>query len=117
MDHAQSLATLLMLSGNETETAFDGDDAIEKALRYRPDVILLDIGLPGRHGYDVCRAIRNQPVRHKPIIVALSSYGTEQDRRKSAEAGFDAHVVKPVDHDTLRLVLEGLRGSQSTPAA
>ena len=82
---------------------------------YARAVILLDIGLPGRHGYDVCRAIRNQVIRHNPIIVALSGYGTEQDRRKSADAGFDAHVVKPVDFDSLRLVLEGLRGPPPTP--
>lgn len=108
-DNAKSLAAVLRLDGNEVDTAFDGDGAIDKAAAWKPDVILLDIGLPGKDGYEVCRAIRAQPWASDTIIVAVTGWGQEEDRRKSLEAGFDGHLVKPVSHDALLRLLAGAR--------
>jgi CheY-like chemotaxis protein len=107
VDAAQTLAMLLHLSGRETEVARDGAEAVEKAATFEPDAILLDIGMPKMNGYDACRAIRATPRGRDALIVALSGYGTEDDRRKSAEAGFDAHLVKPVDPGALEQLLAG----------
>ena len=108
-DGAQSLAILLRLSGHDTHTAHDGVAALEAAERVRPDVVLLDIGLPGLNGYEVCRRIRQQPWGKNLVLVALTGWGKDEDRKKSAEAGFDSHLVKPVDH----AVLAGLLASMS----
>jgi CheY-like chemotaxis protein len=75
---------------------------MEKADSYRPDIMLLDIGMPGMNGYDVCRAIRQTPWGKSIRIVALTGWGQEQDRRNAREAGFDDHLVKPVDPQVLR---------------
>lgn len=93
----ESLTMLLALDDNEIETANDGLAAIEAAASFRPDVILLDIGLPRLDGYATCRRIRSQPGAGRPLIFALTGWGQEEDRRKSHEAGFDGHLVKPVD--------------------
>lgn len=104
-DSAESLAILLRLTGNEAAVAYDGEQALTAAAKQRPDVILLDIGLPRLNGYDVCRRIReNQWAQNIPII-ALTGWGQKEDRRKSAEAGFDGHLVKPVDHGELMRLL------------
>jgi PAS domain S-box-containing protein len=114
-DSATTLAMLLRLSGHEIRTAYDGDDAVEQAAAYQPDVILLDIGLPGMNGYDACRAIRKLPAGKSIVLVALTGWGQEEDRRKSREAGFDDHLVKPVDHDALSRLLAPRRpGSEDT---
>jgi signal transduction histidine kinase/ActR/RegA family two-component response regulator len=104
-DAARSLSMLLKHSGHEVETAFDGVKAIEKAETWRPDVILLDLGMPEMNGYDVCRSIRQMPWGKGIRIVALTGWGQEQDRRNTHAAGFDAHLVKPVDLAILRDVL------------
>lgn len=96
-DSAESLAMLLDLSGNETRVAYDGLQALEAAERFRPDLVLLDIGLPKLNGYEVCERIRREPWGKDMTIVAVSGWGQEQDRLRSQEAGFDHHVVKPVD--------------------
>jgi PAS domain S-box-containing protein len=100
-DNAESLDMLLRLSGNETRMAGDGVEAVEKAGEFFPDVILLDIGLPRMNGYDTCRAIRQQPWGKDVIMVALTGWGQEEDRRKAKEAGFNGHMVKPVNHEDL----------------
>ncbi len=100
-DAAISLAMLLRIAGNETCTAHDGLEAIETAKRIRPDAILLDIGLPNLNGYDVCRNIREQLSDKRVVIIALTGWGQDEDRRKSREAGFDAHLVKPIKHEVL----------------
>ena len=100
-DGAESLAMLLQLDGHETHTAHDGVEAVDAAERLRPDVVLLDIGLPRLNGYEVCRRIREQPWGKDMVLVALTGWGQEEDRQRSREAGFDAHMVKPVDHDVL----------------
>ena len=104
-DSGTSLATLLQLTGNDTQTAYDGKEAVEMAAAYKPDVILLDIGLPKMNGYRACEAIRKQPWARNIVIVALTGWGQEEDRRKSKEAGFDGHMVKPVDHADLMTLL------------
>ena len=98
-DSAMSLGMMLDLMGNETRTAHDGLAAVEAAGEFRPDVILLDIGLPKLNGYDACRRIREQPWSRGMVIVALTGWGQEEDRRRSADAGFDHHMVKPVEAD------------------
>ncbi len=100
-DSAMSLGMMLGLMGNETRTAHDGLAAVEAAAAFRPDLILLDIGLPKLNGYEACRRIREQPWSEGMVIVALTGWGQEEDRRRSAEAGFDDHMVKPVEVDAL----------------
>ena len=100
-----SLGMMLKLMGNETRTAHDGLAAVEAAEEFRPDVILLDIGLPKLNGYEACRRIREQPWSKGMVIVALTGWGQDEDRRRSAEAGFDHHMVKPVEVDALEKVL------------
>lgn len=104
-DSAKSLAMLLTLTGNETHTAFDGLEAVEAAASFRPDVILLDIGLPKLNGYEACRRIRNEPWSQGMILVALTGWGQEEDRKESNDAGFNAHMVKPVGHADLTKLL------------
>ena len=104
-DSATTLAMLLSLTGNETKTAFDGLEAVETAATFRPDAILLDIGLPKLNGYEVARKIREQPWGQQMVLVALTGWGQEEDRRKSSEAGFNGHLVKPVDHAALMKLL------------
>jgi CheY-like chemotaxis protein/two-component sensor histidine kinase len=107
-DGAESLSILLELEGHVTHMAHDGHEAIEAAERFRPDAVLLDVGLPGLNGYEVCRRIREQPWGKDLILVALTGWGQEADRRRSEEAGFDAHMVKPPDHDVLTKLLAAL---------
>jgi PAS domain S-box-containing protein len=101
LDGAESLAMLLQFEGHETHTAHDGAEAIKAAERLRPDVVLLDIGLPIMNGYEACRRIRNEPWGKDLLLVALTGWGQEEDRERSRNAGFDMHMVKPVDHDQL----------------
>jgi PAS domain S-box-containing protein len=107
-DNAESLALLLGITGNETYIAHDGIEAIEAAAEHRPEVLLLDIGLPKLSGHDVCRRIRAESWGKDIVIIALTGWGQEEDRRKSQEAGFDGHLVKPVDYDELLELLSSL---------
>ena len=104
-DSAMSLGMMLNLMGNDTRTAHDGLAAVEAAGEFRPDVILLDIGLPKLNGYEACRRIREQPWSKGMVIVALTGWGQDEDRRRSEEAGFNHHMVKPVEVDALEKVL------------
>jgi len=104
-DAAGSLAMLLELEGYQTLQAHDGVEAIEAAEHFRPDAVLLDVGLPRMNGYEVCRCIREQEWGKDVILVALTGWGQEADRRRSEEAGFDAHMVKPPDQETLKKLL------------
>jgi CheY-like chemotaxis protein len=107
-DGAESLAMLLRFAGHETHKAHDGFEAIKAAERLRPDVVLLDIGLPGLNGFEACRRIRSEPWGKDLVMVALTGWGQEEDRQQSREAGFNAHMVKPVDHDVLLQFLDAL---------
>ncbi len=111
-DSAASLAMLLKLAGNETYTAHDGLEAVKAAERFRPDVVLLDIGLPKLNGRDAARRIREQPWGTNMVLVALTGWGQDEDRRRSQEAGFDHHMVKPVDYADLNRLLASLPSEQ-----
>ena len=100
-DAAKSLAMLLKITGNETHIAHDGLEAVEAAAKFRPEVVLLDIGLPKLNGYEACRRIREQPWGKSIVVVALTGWGQEEDREKSRNAGFNSHMVKPVDYAAL----------------
>jgi signal transduction histidine kinase len=100
-DARESLATLLSLNGHEVFRAEDGSAAWLTAERHRPDVALLDIGMPGANGYEVARRIRGEPWGRTMVLVALTGWGQESDRRRSHEAGFDSHLTKPVDPEVL----------------
>ena len=100
-DSADSLAMLLRLMGHEVSTAYDGEQAVEVASAFRPDVALLDIGMPKLNGYEACRRIREQPWGRDMILVALTGWGQEEDRRRTRAAGFNQHIVKPVDLNAL----------------
>jgi CheY-like chemotaxis protein len=104
-DGADSLAEMLRILGNDTRTAYDGEEAVAAAAEYRPDVVLLDIGLPRLNGYEACRRIRGQPGGGSVILIAQTGWGQEDDIRLSKEAGFDRHLVKPVDPYDLMQVL------------
>jgi signal transduction histidine kinase/ActR/RegA family two-component response regulator len=105
IDSATSMAMLLKVSGHDVRLAYDGNAAVELALDQCPDAVLLDIGLPGRDGYAVAEALRRDERCRGIFIVALSGYGRDEDRRRSREAGFNAHLVKPVDVDKLLKLL------------
>ena len=107
-DAAISLARLLKLDGHEVHTAHDGREAVEAARKLGPDLILLDIGLPELNGYDACRQIRMQLGDRRPVVVALTGWGQVEDRQKSKDAGFDAHLVKPVDYQRLTTLVNTL---------
>ena len=112
-DSADMVATLLKFTGHETFTANDGMAAVEAAATLDPDVIFLDIGLPGLNGYEAARRIRaQQGEKRRQLLVALTGWGQDEDRRRSEEAGFDAHLVKPVDEAVLRRILADLSVSR-----
>lgn len=104
-DAATSLALLLGIAGNETQIAHDGLEAIETAAEFQPDVILLDIGLPKLNGYEACRRIRDQPWGKHIVLVALTGWSMDEERKESINAGFDHHLVKPVEFDALKGLL------------
>ena len=107
-DSAESLSVLLRLNGHLVESAHDGRQALEAAERFRPDVILLDIGMPGMNGYEVCREIRKQPWGGDILLIAQTGWGQDQDRQRTKDAGFDGHLTKPIDHDRLEEILTSL---------
>jgi DNA-binding response OmpR family regulator len=96
------------MTGHETFTAFDGPTALEAMERHRPDVALLDIGLPGVSGYEVCRRARAQEWGSDMTFIALTGWGQTEDRRRTQEAGFDSHLVKPVEFAALVAQLDSL---------
>jgi signal transduction histidine kinase/CheY-like chemotaxis protein len=100
-DVAMTLAALVRHSGHEVRLAYDGPAALELAKDYRPDLILVDIGLPGMNGYEVARKLRGELGLTQSLLAALTGYGQEEDRRRSVEAGFDQHLIKPIRPETL----------------
>ncbi len=101
LDSAESLGMFLDLLGHEVSTANDGLQALELAERFRPEVILLDIGMPKLNGYEACRRIRETPWGKNAVLIAMTGWGQAEDKRRSLEAGFDHHLVKPVDPGAL----------------
>jgi PAS domain S-box-containing protein len=104
-DAADSLAMMLRMMGHESRTAYDGLEAVQAAATYRPDVVLLDIGLPKMNGYEAARHIRQQPWGKTMPLMALTGWGQEEDKRRALEAGFDHHLTKPVDTAALEKLL------------
>jgi CheY-like chemotaxis protein len=107
-DSARSMALLLRKVGHEVELAFDGHAGLRQVEAHRPDIVLLDIGLPGLSGFEVAQRIRQQPALAGLGLVAVSGYGLDGDRQKAREAGFDAHLLKPVAFDELLHLLASL---------
>lgn len=108
VDSAHSLAMLLQLMGNEVRMAHDGPSALEAAAAFVPDIVLLDIGLPGMNGLDVARRMRKIPALQNAVLVAQTGWGQDEDRRRSQEAGFNTHLVKPIDLAALQAMLATL---------
>jgi CheY-like chemotaxis protein len=100
------------MMGHEVQTAYDGEEAVVAAAQFKPEVVLLDIGMPGLDGYETCRHIRRQPGGKEVYLIALTGWGKTDDRRRTEEAGFDYHMVKPVDPDTLVKLLASLPSEQ-----
>jgi CheY-like chemotaxis protein len=105
VDTVDSLALLMKELGHDVRKAYDGSAALQAALDYRPDVILLDIGLPGLDGYQLATRIREQSALQDTVLVALTGYGHESVRQRSLEAGFDHHLTKPTDFNKLKQIL------------
>ena len=101
-DSARSMATLQSRRGHTTRTASTGPEAISAAAEFLPEVVLLDIGLPGMDGFEVARQIRAMPALAGALLIATTGYASEEDRAQARVAGFDAHLIKPVDLEVLR---------------
>ena len=108
-DSAESLAMLVRLQGHDARTAHDGREALAVADAYRPDLALIDIGLPDMDGYEVARRMRETPDLAGMVLVALTGYSGADDRLRSQAAGFDQHLIKPVDFGELERLLGSLR--------
>jgi CheY-like chemotaxis protein len=111
-DSARGMGRLLKIQGHDVRTVYDGLSALEAACEFRPEVVLLDIGLPGMDGYQVARALRRDDRTSAATLIAVSGYGQEQDCARSRQAGFDYHLTKPIDFERLRSLLVG---SAETP--
>ena len=105
VDAAQSLAMLAELLGHSTEVAYTGPEALEKLPTFKPDIIFLDIGLPGMSGFEVAQAIKSAHPQPPPLIIALTGWGTEETKQKARESGFDEHLTKPVEISTVEKIL------------
>lgn len=105
VDTAESMTMLVEMLGHTVKTEHDGNSALRAAFDFRPDVVLLDIGLPGLNGYEVASRIRQQPSLNNTVIVAITGYGHESDRQLALQAGIDHHLVKPVDFERVRRIL------------
>jgi CheY-like chemotaxis protein len=106
IDAAESLAQLLALSGHDARIAADGVRGIALAEDFRPEVVFCDLGLPGMSGFEVARALRSKPCGRDIVLAALTGYGQPGDRERTAQAGFDAHLVKPVDPSVIESFLD-----------
>ena len=107
LDAADSLALLLQLDGHDTQAVYGSKAALERAQTYRPDVVLLDIGLPEMNGYEVARRLRELPGLERVRLIALTGYGQAEDQARAQAAGFDAHLMKPVEPEALQQALAG----------
>jgi CheY-like chemotaxis protein len=105
---AETAAALLIACGHDVRTAYDGLSAVATAGEYHPNVVLLDIGLPGMSGYEVARQLRVSEQWHSMLLVAVTGYGQDADRQRAREAGFDHYVVKPLEPATLEKIVESI---------
>ena len=109
-DSADTLGLLLESMGHVVHIAYDGAEALRLAETFRPDIVLLDLGMPKLNGFDACRQIRAQPWGSRMVLAAQTGWGQAQDRQRTREAGFDAHIVKPIDADALEALLRSVGG-------
>lgn len=112
-DAAMSLAILLRLMGHTVEVAHDGSAAVQIVRSSKPDLVFLDIGMPGMDGYEVARQIRGTPGLERTVLAALTGWGQQEDRRRTAEAGFDYHLVKPPEPELIQQLISGLPKSKN----
>ncbi|NRF68206.1 PAS domain S-box protein [Aquincola sp. S2] len=106
-DAARTLAMVLALNGHEVRSAFDGSSGLEAAEAWRPDVAVIDIGMPDLNGYEVCRRLRAQPWGERVLLIACTGWGQDEDRQRARAAGFDAHLVKPIEAEAVLKLLPG----------
>jgi PAS domain S-box-containing protein len=114
VDSAESMAVLLRIYGHDVRLAHDGEAALEEARSFKPDVMFLDLSLPKMDGYEVARRLRMEPATRDITLVAMTGYGHEEERRRTHEAGFHLHLVKPVDFDMLKDLLSSLPANRSS---
>ncbi len=114
-DSAESMAVILRMMGHEVRTVHDGIQAVDEAGAFRPDLVLLDIGMPQVDGYEAARRIRAQPWGRAVALVALTGWGQDEDRHRAIEAGFDRHFTKPMDIEEIEKLIAGIRASRSAP--
>lgn len=95
--------------GGHAQVAESGIDGLERARQFQPDIIFIDIGMPGMDGYETCRRLRSQSCTHRPYLAALTGWGQDRDRRRAIDAGFDVHLTKPADLNVLQTLLSGER--------
>jgi CheY-like chemotaxis protein len=116
-DAAETTAMLLELMGNHVHKVYDGEAAVAAAQEFRPEVVLCDIGLPKLNGYEVCRQIRAEAWAKDAVLIAVTGWGQDGDRQQTADAGFDQHLVKPVDPDALLRLIAGLHTVKKAKAS
>jgi two-component system, chemotaxis family, CheB/CheR fusion protein len=107
-DAAESMSMLLEMWGYDVAFAYDGPSALETAQQWQPEAVFLDIGLPGMDGYEVAERLRELPQAKRVVLIAITGYGQDDDRRRSQRAGIDHHLVKPVAPDALRNLIDSL---------
>ncbi|MBV9999681.1 MAG: response regulator [Verrucomicrobia bacterium] len=118
VDAAHTLAMLVQLAGHDVRIAYDGPPALMLAQAFQPQVVLLDLNLPAMDGYEVARKLRERPETQEAVLAAVSGWGQPEDRRRSKEAGFDRHFVKPVDPNIItKLLSDARRGRNGLPPA
>jgi two-component system CheB/CheR fusion protein len=115
VDAADMLAMMLQMFGHEVQAAYSGESALEKAVGYQPEFVLLDIGLPDIDGYEVALRLRRQPQTKDVTLIAMTGYGQDSDRQRSKAAGFDHHLVKPVEPQKLQELLAELAKQPRAP--
>jgi CheY-like chemotaxis protein len=117
LDSVESLGMLLSACGYKVHLAHDGAEAVEVAVRIQPEVVILDIGMPRLNGYDAARCIRELAWAADALLIAITGWGQEQDKQRSIAAGFDHHLIKPVDANELERLLQAFRLSPSRASA
>jgi CheY-like chemotaxis protein len=115
-DVVRSLVRLVRSLGHETHVAYSGEEALQVAQECEPQIILMDIGLPGMNGYDTAREMRSRPWGEAVTLIAVTGWVREADRRRALEAGFDQHVTKPLDAGLLEALLNGTAANTTSPA-
>jgi CheY-like chemotaxis protein len=113
-DAADGLAMIFEMGGDDVRVAYDGETALAIAAQFRPEVVLLDIGMPGMDGYEVAGRLRRAPETRDAVLIAMTGWGQPQDKRRSAQAGFNRHIVKPVEPTDLEKHLDEIRSRART---